>query len=245
MAVVYQHIRKDTNEVFYVGIGATEKRAYSKNGRNQHWKNIVNKVEYYVEIIYHDLEWSLACNMEQYLIEAYGRVNLKTGCLVNLTNGGEGTIGRVVSNETKYKISQFKKGTKHSKETLLKMSENHKGQIAWNKGKTGVYSEDTIKKISDANIGKKHSDNTKKKMSDSHKSKKEGFVHPLKGKKPKYDTIKKLIENNANAKKVINTETNEVYNSLSDLCRILALNRSTMGCKLSGHLKNNTPFKYI
>jgi hypothetical protein len=31
---VYKHIRKDTNEVFYIGIGKTEKRAYNKICRN-------------------------------------------------------------------------------------------------------------------------------------------------------------------------------------------------------------------
>ena len=28
MSLVYQHIRKDTGEVFYIGIGETLKRAY-------------------------------------------------------------------------------------------------------------------------------------------------------------------------------------------------------------------------
>ena len=59
---VYKHWRKDTNEVFYVGIGKirTDKlattfkmkhyRAYSKYKRNPIWKNIVAKTEYEVEI---------------------------------------------------------------------------------------------------------------------------------------------------------------------------------------------------
>ena len=33
--VVYRHIRNDTNEVFYIGIGKTEKRAYSIHSRNK------------------------------------------------------------------------------------------------------------------------------------------------------------------------------------------------------------------
>jgi len=48
MAIVYRHIRKDTNEIFYIGIGKSIKRMISKNYRNKHWHNIVNKTEYYV-----------------------------------------------------------------------------------------------------------------------------------------------------------------------------------------------------
>lgn len=45
MAYVYKHIRLDTNEVFYVGIGSgiTYKRAYKVNGRTQFWQNITKK----------------------------------------------------------------------------------------------------------------------------------------------------------------------------------------------------------
>lgn len=49
------------------------------------------------------------------------------------------------SEETKAKISQAKKGrssnrkgAKHSLESIQKMIDSHKGQVAWNKGKKGV-----------------------------------------------------------------------------------------------------------
>ena len=50
---VYRHRRLDTNKIFYVGISKTKnfKRAYSKNNRNIHWKRIVNKTDYNVEIL--------------------------------------------------------------------------------------------------------------------------------------------------------------------------------------------------
>lgn len=44
MAIVYQHRRLDTNEVFYVGIGKTERRAYSIHGRSRHWSNVVKSM---------------------------------------------------------------------------------------------------------------------------------------------------------------------------------------------------------
>lgn len=43
MALVYKHIRLDTNQVFYIGVGKTDKRPYSKIYRNKHWHNVVNK----------------------------------------------------------------------------------------------------------------------------------------------------------------------------------------------------------
>ena len=39
---IYRHIRLDTNQVFYIGIGSI-KRAYRKTGRNNYWNNITNK----------------------------------------------------------------------------------------------------------------------------------------------------------------------------------------------------------
>jgi hypothetical protein len=55
MAIVYQHRRKDTNEIFYIGRGKTNKRAFSKANRNNHWHNIINKFGYIVEIIFENI----------------------------------------------------------------------------------------------------------------------------------------------------------------------------------------------
>lgn len=87
--------------------------------------------------------------------------------------------GKKLSEEHKRKISDSlkinppMKGKHFSEETKRKLSESHKGQIAWNKGKTGIYSEETRKKMSESrkgkapwNKGKFHSDESKKKMSE-------------------------------------------------------------------------------
>lgn len=115
MAYVYKHIRKDNNEVFYVGIGTLKnyKRVNSLLNRNTHWLNIVNKVGYYSEIIEDDINWEKACELEKYWISYYGRVDLKTGTLVNLTNGGEGTFGMKHSINTRKKQSLAKIGNKN------------------------------------------------------------------------------------------------------------------------------------
>jgi len=107
--VVYLHRRNDTNEVFYVGIG-TPKRPYTVIGRNKHWNGVVNKYGYTIEIIAKNLSWELACKIEIELISLYGRRDLNNGLLVNLTSGGEGAIGKVLSDKTKKLIGSYHKG---------------------------------------------------------------------------------------------------------------------------------------
>jgi hypothetical protein len=105
MAYVYRHIRLDTNEPFYIGIssGITHERAFTKHKRNIYWNNIITKTDYKVEIIIDDLSWEEACNKEIEFIKLYGRKS--NGTLCNLTDGGEGTLGAVASNETRKKRS--------------------------------------------------------------------------------------------------------------------------------------------
>ena len=90
MSLVYQHRRKDTGEIFYIGIGETEKRAYDKTGRNNIWKRIAQETEYDIEIIKNNITRKEARDIERRLIEQYGRRDKKTGILSNKSIGGEG-----------------------------------------------------------------------------------------------------------------------------------------------------------
>ena len=94
MAYVYRHIRVDTNMPFYIGIGSdtTYKRAFTKDRRNPHWKNIAKK-GYTVEILLDNLSWVEACEKEKEFIQLYGRTDIGTGVLCNKTDGGEGFLG--------------------------------------------------------------------------------------------------------------------------------------------------------
>lgn len=114
MAYLYRHIRLDKNEPFYIGIGSDNKykRANSINPRTKHWKNIVSKTEYRVDIIMDDLTWEEACEKEKEFISIYKR-NCDGGILCNLTLGGEGAYGRILSEETKNKISKKISGINH------------------------------------------------------------------------------------------------------------------------------------
>ena len=109
MATVYRHIRLDKNEVFYIGIGEFESRAYDKIFRTKYWKNVAKK-GYEIEILFRDLTWEDACQKERELITLYGRKDLGLGSLVNLTDGGQGPKGVIRSEETRKKISESRKG---------------------------------------------------------------------------------------------------------------------------------------
>jgi hypothetical protein len=145
MAYVYRHIRLDTNQPFYIGIGSDDKynRAYQKRSRNQYWKSIVSNTNYKVEIIFENLNWEDACKKEIEFISLYGRKDLHKGILCNQTNGGDGVVG-------------------HSKEVLKKISEANKGRISWNKGKSNIYSEEKLKHLSE--VHKNISEETRNKM---------------------------------------------------------------------------------
>ena len=119
--VVYIHRKKTDSTIFYIGIG-NSKRPYKKEGRSLHWKNTINKHGYYVEIILKSLEWKEACEIEIYLIKKFGRRDLNTGSLVNMTDGGEGLQGHIFSEEHKRRISESNKGRKLSEEHMRKLS---------------------------------------------------------------------------------------------------------------------------
>ena len=181
MAYLYRHIRLDKNEPFYIGIGKESNygRAYDKSERTSFWKNIVAKTEYRVDIVLDDLTWEEACLKEKEFIKLYGRKTSEGGRLCNLTDGGEGAFGRVLSQETKDKISKSVSGTNH-----------------------GMF-------------GKTHTDLAKKKIA------------------------------SAASKKVIDTVTNTIYDSILDAAIKNNIRPNTLTRKLSGIRNNNTNYRLI
>jgi hypothetical protein len=167
MAYVYKHIRKDTNEIFYIGIGKAKRRLTNKHNRNDRWTKVVNKVGFIAEIIEDDLEWEVACKREIELIKFYGRVDLGEGPLVNMTDGGDGRFGS-------FNGGSF--GYTHSAESIKKMSDAKKGKPQlWQMGELNhqfgkPLSDEHKKKISDAKKGKPQSEEHKKKISEAIKN---------------------------------------------------------------------------
>lgn len=121
---VYRHIRLDNNQPFYVGIGKkpskynghnTEyKRAYNTSHRNIYWKNIINKTDYRVEVLWESENLEEIQLKEIEFISLYGRKE-DGGTLANMTSGGEFNSSE---------IGSFRKDYRHSEATCVKMSKN-------------------------------------------------------------------------------------------------------------------------
>lgn len=94
---VYLHRRASNGKVFYVGKGCRYRHKSYWN-RSQHWKNIVSKHGYTIEIVQTGMQEWWAFELERELILKY-----QDHGLCNRTDGGEGASGCVVSEETKAK----------------------------------------------------------------------------------------------------------------------------------------------
>ena len=136
MAVVYRHIRLDKNQPFYIGIGNEKSRAYDKKSRTNWWKNIAKK-GYEVEILFEDIDFEEAIKKEIEFVALYGRKNNKTGILVNLTDGGQGTIGYKHTEESIEKCRAAAKNQVHTLESRLKIGLASKGEKNGCYGRTG------------------------------------------------------------------------------------------------------------
>ena len=143
---VYGHYAKNQEIPFYVGKGRNN-RAYQSTGRSVFWHRVTNKYGFEVKILYNGLEESAALSKEMELIAEYGRRDLGTGCLVNLTDGGEGVSGKVVSDECRAKISEANKRRVLSDETKQKISKSLTGKLL---------SDETKLKMSSARTGMKY-----------------------------------------------------------------------------------------
>ena len=119
---------------------------FADKGRKEHVYNWINKVkasgdEIKLIIIEDNLTWSKSAEREIYYISYYRSLGFD---LTNMTVGGDGRPGYVISRETREKIGKY-----------------HKGK---------VLSDETKQKIRNAKIGKKVSEETKAKISSSTKN---------------------------------------------------------------------------
>ena len=223
MAVIYKHL-KPCGEVFYIGIGQEEKRAKSKSDRNNYWHNVVNKYGYEVQILKSDLTWEEACEMEKVLISWFGRRDLGLGTLVNLTDGGEGNVGWVASDETRARMSKSKKG---------KLSHNY--------GKKA--SKEAKEKMSISATGRKHSEESKEKnrIASSNVSEETKLKRYLKNKglKRTPEQCKRISESKMNTL-LLDVINGIYYKSMSEVCRIFGYSRKGIIRKLDNIEKNDT-----
>jgi len=195
MAYVYEHIRLDTNEIFYIGIGddLNYNRAYQRKSRNKHWINIVNNTKYSVNIIFDNLSWKDACLNEIELIKKYGRKDLNTGVLVNMTDGGDGLHNPSIETRTKIRKS-------FSGKTRVEIYGFEKAN-------------EITEKIRKKNIGKVRSIKFKSEQSKRF----EGEKNPMYGKKQSNDFIeirrKRWVDDNPNKNGLSDEHKNKISKS--------------------------------
>lgn len=88
---VYEWIRLDTNEPFYVGKGKDDRCYIKTRGNNYHFNNIVKNIPVAVNILEDNLSESEANEIECWYINEYKYIIGYN--LVNITDGGEGVCG--------------------------------------------------------------------------------------------------------------------------------------------------------
>ena len=148
----YAYLREDRTP-YYIGKGQG-KRIYSKNRRIKPPKDKSRII-----FLKQNLTEEEAFKHEIYMIDVFGRKDLGTGILHNMTDGGEGISN--LSDETRKKMSEVKKGENNpnygkifSEEHRKKLSEARKGENNPNYGK--IFSEEHKRKISEAIKGENH-----------------------------------------------------------------------------------------
>lgn len=183
---VYSLIDPRTEQVFYVGRGRGDRskdhlrRSVNGKHRNKKVQSTINELQslgqtHSVEILFSSENQEECFEKEMFYIAFYGRENL-----CNLTDGGRGSSGRVMSElhrqilrrprseETRAKMSAAQKGNKktlgfkHSPETRAKVSAALKGKASPLRGRH--FSQEVKSKISAAKKGKPLSEEHKAKL---------------------------------------------------------------------------------
>jgi len=162
MFYVYQYLREDGTP-YYIGKG-TGYRAWQK-GKHEQIKKPTDPSR--IVIVKDQLTEQEAHQLEIELIAKFGRKDINTGILRNLTNGGDGVsgakfgrapeeriariaaanTGKKRSPESREKMSNAKIGTKQTEETVKKRAEKLKGITR---------SDELKKQWSDSKLGEKN-----------------------------------------------------------------------------------------
>lgn len=165
MNIYYTYLYRDptrNNEPIYIGKGKG-KRCYDhlKSKKNAPLPNRIRKikewgVEPIIEFICKDVDEELALLVEEEAISLYGRKDLGTGPLLNLTDGGDGVSN--VSEKTRKKLSDAGKGRIYDDAYRQNMSKVMSG-----KKKSLTH----VENVRQALIGTKRDESAKLKMSEA------------------------------------------------------------------------------
>jgi len=142
----YAYLREDGTP-YYIGKGKCKTKRHLHPG---HHTPIPPKER--ILILKTNISEEESVKHEKYMIAVFGRKDLGTGILRNLTNGGDGKSGWKMNENTKEKIRRSNIGQKRTEETKRKLSEVNKGNIPWIFGKKHTL--ETKEKIRKAHLGK-------------------------------------------------------------------------------------------
>ncbi len=242
---LYRHIRLDTGEPFYIGIGTKEyvnsknsyRRAFTKTRNNKIWKSVVEKTEYEVEILLESDYYEFIKQKEIEFIALHGRKNIKTGTLVNLTDGGEGNLGWIPSEETRALWSSQRKG--------LLAGENHPFYGIPRTEEQKKHASDLMK---EKYAGSKHP-LFGIKGEDHPNFGKRGELNPLFGRKLSKERCEKISEQNKDGGnpasiEVVNTLTKEEFSCIKLGALSVGLTQANLSRMLNGERRNSTYFVY-
>lgn len=239
------YIGQDSNnDSNYLGSGKLLKLAIKKYGKENFKKEILMEC-----VTQEELDM-----FEKKFILEFDSQNKEIGYNISIGGRDGMTLGRCMSNETKKKISESRKGVKLSKRTKKKMSlakcgrkmpDEVKKKISLAlKGRKQPPMPDAVKKkISDTKKGKKVSPETKKKMSESKIGGKNSFY----GSSHSNETKKQISIKNS--KKVIKYDTNDKiikeWDSLTKCAKEINVSISYLSaCIKNNKLINGAIYRY-
>ena len=157
---VYAHLTTDLFKIFYIGKGRID-RPYSYSNRTKFWRHEAAKHGLEVLILDTGLTNDEAKNLESRYIRSIGRRNLGNGPLVNLTDGGDGMHGFVLSSIHRAKIASAIRRKWKNPEYRLQ-AQKRASEASVHLWESDAYRE----KQSKAQTGKKRTDASRKLMSE-------------------------------------------------------------------------------
>lgn len=249
------------NEPFYIGKG-TKNRCYSgirdriKSPKTSKIKSLIDSGKFPIIIkIFQNLSNDESCKLEIETIKKIGRINLKTGPLTNLTDGGTGGTGLKHTEEWKKvlckPVIQIKDGKPINEYESVKKAAEKTGLIKQNisacltgkykttGGFSWVYKNENDRLQGHLKIEykmPKHSEETRNKMRGSAKR---GENHPAKKKMGKNSPFSKKVIQKSMEGKII-----KIWDSLQDIKRELGFTPSNICRCCKGSVKRIGGFKW-